>query len=365
MSNQKFHKLRISKLRENTPVAKTIVLEIPEDLKKEFEYQSGQYVTVEREIKGQKLRRSYSLSSFPGKDEFHFTVKKVKGGAVSPVLVDELKPGDKLLVSPPEGRFTMKFDPEKKRAHFFFAAGSGITPVIALIKDCLDNEPMSNVYLLYCNKDEKNVIFDSELNELKALYEGQFFYNKTFTRAGKGVFSRLLFSGKKEDTLFKGRINGKLVDRFLENYTNNSKEHHFYICGPGNMIETVDRHLREKGVGNDFVHKEYFTPVGGSKKEFSAGIYQDAKATVHLHGRELQINIPKNKTVLETLQNKGEDPPYSCTSGVCSTCMAKLIKGKVEMETCLALDDSEVEEGFILTCQAKSLTPELELTYDF
>lgn len=362
MGDQHFYQLKINKITENTPEAKTISLEIPAELKEKFKYRAGQYITVELEVSGKKLRRSYSLSSAPHEEDFSFTVKKVEGGEVSPILVDGLAVGDQLKVSRPEGKFTMEFLPEAKRSHYFFAAGSGITPVISLIKSCLLEEPMSEVFLLYCNRNPQSVIFSEDLQKMEADHQGQFFVNKTFTRTGKGVFSRLFGKSDNKTEDWKGRIDSKLVDRFLDARPGRRKEKHFFVCGPGSMIKTVVNHLEKLDYPSNCIHKEYFTVDDASKKDVVA--VDGARVKVELHGEWIEVDVPKGKSILAQLQDEGHDPPYSCTSGVCSSCMAKLISGKVEMETCLALDDSEVEEGYILTCQAQPVSEKVELTYE-
>jgi len=362
MSGQKFYEIPVKESIENTENARTIVLDIPGDLKDKFNYRAGQYITVEVEISGEKHRRSYSISSAPREDAFAFTVKRVKGGRVSPFLVGGIGAGDTLTVSPPEGRFTMEFDAAEKRAHYFFAAGSGITPVISLIKDCLEHEPKSKVFLLYGNRAPETVMFGDELAEMAKRYEGQFFLNHCFSASGKGVFSRWFGKKGDGDPAFKGRIDGDKVDKFFDMHAGTKVEKHFFICGPGNMISTIDKHLQGLGIDSKYIHREYFTVDEADKKEVAGAV--DAVAKVELNGEEFEIQIPSGKTILEALQDKGYDPPYSCTSGVCSTCMAKLSKGKVEMENCMALDDSEVEDGYILTCQSKPVSEKVELTYE-
>lgn len=362
MAEQHFFKLKVIDVKENTREAATVFLDIPESLGEQFKYRAGQYITVKLFMDGEEHRRSYSISSTPDEEEFHFTVKEVKGGKVSPYLVHELKVGDTLEVSSPEGKFTMSFSPDEKRAHYFFAAGSGITPVISLIKDALNREPKSDIYLLYGNKSEDQVLFKEELERISQRHRGQFFYEKTFSGKKKGALSGLFGSGAKSKNGFKGRIEKKLVDVFLENFPSRRSEQHFYICGPGNMLKNVSEHLKSKKVAGEFIHLEYFT-VDDSKKKVVTGT-QDTLATVKLNGETIELSIPKDKNILEALQDAGYDPPYSCTSGVCSSCMAKLTLGKVEMETCLALDDSEVEDGYILTCQSQAISPEIELTYE-
>lgn len=362
MSDQKFFELNVIKKENNTPFAATFFMDIAQEEKGKFSYKPGQYITLKIAIDGEEHRRSYSLSSAPGESDFHFTVKKVKGGKVSPVLVNQVNKGNQLKISLPEGKFTMDFSPEKKRDHYFFAGGSGITPIFSLIKDALINEPKSTIYLLYCNKNEESIIFKNELEKLQEKHRDQFFVENTFTQTAKGLLSRF-FSPKVEgEPIFKGRIDDEMMNTFLERHPQKRKEAHYFICGPGNMIQHIKSFLQSRDVPNESIHLEYFTTDAVEKKAINSG--QDAIAEVFLNGAHIQIEIPANKNILEALQDAGYDPPYSCTSGVCSSCMAKLEKGEVEMETCLALDDSEVEEGFILTCQAKPVSSEIKLTYD-
>jgi len=362
MSKQKFFELAIKNKVNKTPLAASFYIDIPDEIKKEFTYKSGQYITLRIIIDGKEFRRSYSLSSAPGEEDFHFTVKKVKGGKVSPVLVDQVNKRDKLKISQAEGKFTMDFLPDAKRDLYFFAAGSGITPIFSLVKDALVNEPKSTVYLLYCNRSEEHIIFKEELIALQEKHKGQFFLENSFTQAGKGFLSRF-FAGKNDsEPVFKGRIDEKMLDAFLQRHPEKRKEAHFFICGPGDMIQNLKKYLQNRKIGDKFIHLEYFTTDSTEKKQIDA--IQDSRAEVFLNGEDIEITIPANKNILEALQDAGFDPPYSCTSGVCSSCMAKLESGKVEMETCLALDDSEVADGFILTCQAKAVSPTIKLTYD-
>ncbi|TVQ42954.1 MAG: nitric oxide dioxygenase [Saprospirales bacterium] len=362
MSSQIFFDLEVINKISKTSLAASFLMNIPEELKEKFKYKSGQYITLEITIDGEEYRRSYSLSSSPNEKDFHFTVKKVKGGKVSPVLIDQVYKGNSLKISQPEGKFTMDFDPGAKRDLYFFAAGSGITPIFSLIKDALENEPKSTVYLLYCNKSEENVIFKEELLELKQKHQGQFIIENTYTQKGKGFLTRLFGNQKEVEGEFSGRIDGKMLDLFFDRYTEKRKEAHYFICGPGGMIQNTKKYLSDKEIEENRIHIEYFTTDDVDKKEING--VQEAKAVVFLNGDNIELNIPAGKSILEALQDAGYDPPYSCTSGVCSSCMAKLETGEIEMETCLALDDSEVADGFILTCQAKAVSPEIKLTYD-
>jgi ring-1,2-phenylacetyl-CoA epoxidase subunit PaaE len=235
-----------------------------------------------------------------------------------------------------------------------------------MIKTMLEEEPKSTAYLLYGSKDENNIIFKNQLDELQSLYEGQIVIDHTLSSPQKEKSKGLLGVLGKTKTKWhglKGRIDSGKVARFIQDNPPKSEKEEYYICGPGDMIETVTTTLMGNGVLKSNIHQEYFsTGESGNVEVVNAAVSATLKA--HLNGKEINLVIQEGKTLLDTLLDDGHEAPYSCTSGACSTCMAKVIKGSVEMEACFALDDDEIKDGYILTCQSHPTSSEVEIKYE-
>jgi ring-1,2-phenylacetyl-CoA epoxidase subunit PaaE len=238
--------------------------------------------------------------------------------------------------------------------------------VISMIKSMLEQEPRSTAYLLYGNKNEENIIFKDAIESLKEKYEGQLVVEMTLsqpkTEKGNGILGIL---GKKRTSWsgLKGRIDSAKVARFVQENPPKSEHAEYYICGPGAMIETVQAILLGNGAPKSNIHQEYFTS-GDSGNSDVAQAADGATLHAKLGGKIIELAIQKNKTLLDTMLDAGHEAPYSCTSGACSTCMAKLTKGTVEMEACFALDDDEIVDGYILTCQSHATSAEVEVDFD-
>lgn len=368
----RFYALPVREVRPETPDAVTIVFDLPDDLKDTFRWKPGQYLTLRLHIEGKEHRRSYSICTAPHEGVLAVTVKRVPGGLVSNWLNDHARAGMEIEVMPPQGRFTPDLHPDHRKTYYLFAAGSGITPMMSIIKAVLEEEPQSSVFLLYGNRNEQSIIFRKELDELARRYEGQFACEYTLSRPETERASGLGGWFGKRHVLWQGRtgrIDAEMVHDFLDQHKPLYDDCEYFICGPTGMMETVKRTLLARGIEAQRIHMEYFTPieeeaVPASAKNVESPAGGPVKAVVHLDGQTHVIEVPVGKTILEAALDAGLDPPYSCTSGACSTCMAKILKGKARMDVCLALDDEEVAQGYVLTCQAHPETDEIELSWD-
>jgi ring-1,2-phenylacetyl-CoA epoxidase subunit PaaE len=290
----------------------------------------------------------------------------VPKGKISNYLNDTAKAGQTLDVMPPQGRFTPSLAPEKRNTYYFFGAGSGITPLMSILKTILEEEPQSTVYLLYGNRNEASILFRDELGHLEKRYEGQLKVVHTLSRpqADKpkglaGLFSK----GQTAWEGWKGRIDAKAVNAFLAAYPASAKQPICFICGPGDMINAAADVLRTANIPEQNIFTERFENVSSGDVPHIKGV-EGAQVTVHWQKRTYEVTVPAKKTILDVLISERINPPYSCTSGACSTCMAKVLRGEVKMEACYSLDEDEVQAGYILTCQAHPKTDVVEISYD-
>lgn len=362
----KFEKLTISKIKVETKDTLSLYLNIPHNLAEQFTYRAGQYLTLRFRINGQEERRAYSMSSSPLEKELVVTIKQVAGGKVSSYIHQNLKVGDEVEVLSPQGRFTHPFQESNRKTYYFFGAGSGITPLWSLIKTILEVEPQSSVFLLYGNRDEENIIFKKELDEAVERYAGQFrldyVLSKPILQKSKGI-TGLFSKGKIAWNGRVGRIDRKLTADYLEENPAPYPRIEYFICGPNNLALTVEQVLIARGAEEATIHIEHFTTA---KEQIAAAESENitiVNATIHLEGKVIKLNIPQHKTIVQALLEAGYEPPYSCQSGSCSTCMAKTLNGKATMDVCHALDKDEVEAGYILTCRAKPLGDAIEVDY--
>jgi len=366
MSNHTFYPLEVTAVKQETADTSSITFSIPNELENTFKYKAGQYLTLKFDIGGQEERRAYSMSSSPFQEGITVSVKRVQGGKVSNHILDQVQVGQTVEVMPPDGRFVVTPDPSVQKTYYLIGAGSGITPLMSMIRTILEDEPKSNIYLFYGNRNRESIIFREDLQAMQERYAGQIQVVHILSQPKKKKTGGMFGMFKKAETDWEGhtgRITAELVQKLLLEHTPHCNNVHYYICGPGNMIQSVEAFLQGQGVDKKHIHREFFTAAkeeGATIKAATDG----AMATVTLNGETLTIEVPKGKTVLDALLDLGHDAPYSCMSGTCSTCMAKVHKGKVEMEVYYAIDEDEVEEGYILTCQAHPTTPEVEMTFE-
>lgn len=369
MSQTDFHELSVQKVTKETNDTVTVHFSVPAEDKDRFEYYAGQYLTLRFVIDGQDVRRAYSMSSSPLDDTLAVSVKRVQGGLISNHIADYVKAGTVVDVMPPQGRFLLKTDPARRADYYLFGAGSGITPLMSILRTVLEEEPKSSVYLLFGNRDEKNIIFKDALDELGEKYAGQLVVEHTLSqpvREKAGGLSRFFTRGKVSWVGSTGRIDNSKLHEFLDHHPSDAPTASYYICGPGSMIDTVEAGLLGRGVDKSAVHTERFVSANDVKKDAKgeAKNISGAVVTAKISGKTVSVTLKDGQTILDGLLEAEHTPPYSCLAGACSTCAAQVNKGGVKMDACYALDDDEVAAGMILTCQSHPTTAEVNLDYD-
>jgi ring-1,2-phenylacetyl-CoA epoxidase subunit PaaE len=346
-----FYELQIKGIHRETDKAVTLSFDVPEPLKEIFSFKSGQYITLKSVIDGHEVRRDYSLCSSPKSGELKVAVKEVMDGTFSSYANSKLKVGDHLDVAPPKGRFIFEPNDSKTKNLAAFAAGSGITPILSIVKCALEEEIYSEVILVYGNKTTQDTMFLNELLELKNKYSSRFSIQFVFSQAD-------------EDHAVFGRIEKSTVNYVMKNKYKDIVVDAFYICGPEAMIHTVKDVLTEQGIANERIHFELFK---AAKQEDL--INEDApsgktKVTVMIDDEESTFEMSPKQSVLEAALDEDLDAPYSCQGGICSSCLARLKEGEVKMRQNSILTDSEVASGLILTCQAHPISSTIYVDYD-
>ncbi len=344
-----FHSLKIADKRIETPNAVSLSFEVPSDIREKFQFTPGQYLTIAHTINGVELRRSYSLCSSSNSNEWRIGVKKVEGGTFSVFANDILKTGDALKVMEPQGNFLLPINPGNSNHYMAIAAGSGITPIMSMLKSVLESEPNSSFALLYGNQNQEETMFYDELELLKTNYPNRFTLHYFFSQA------------QVEGCQF-GRIDRSMINYTLKKYYPETSFRAFYLCGPEEMIETATATLKEKGIDGDKIQFELFT--SSSEGELAEAHDGQTEITVTLDDHTDTFVMDQKKSVLESVLAEDLDAPYSCQGGICSTCIARVKEGKVEMRKNQILTDSELAEGLILTCQSHPTTAKLVIDYD-
>jgi ring-1,2-phenylacetyl-CoA epoxidase subunit PaaE len=357
----KFHSLKIKDVRRETPDCVSIAFEIPEELKSEFQYKQGQYITLRREFNGEELRRSYSACSSPVSDsDLRIAVKEVEGGRMSSYLNNGIEKGQMLEVMKPMGNFYTEMPASSPQHYVAFAAGSGITPILSLLKTALAVNAENSFTLFYGNKSTADIIFKEELDSLKAKH------------GDKLNVVHLLSRETTEDPLFSGRMSAAKCSELMERFEATKKADEYFICGPFDMINSINESLTAKGIAKEKIHFELFTTPPAetvedentSNNEGGNTPVAESLVTVVLDGEEMEITVTDADNILDAALDAGLDAPYACTGGSCCTCRAKVMEGSAVMDVNYALTDKEVEDGYILTCQSHPTSAKMIVDYD-
>lgn len=355
-----FHPLRVRAVQPDTAEAVIVSFDVPEELRPVFGFTQGQYLTLRKEIGGQDLRRSYSICAGVDDGELRVGVRKVAGGVFSNWINEQLKPGDTISVMAPQGRFFVPIEPGARRHHVGIAGGSGITPILSIMKTVLAREPGSRFTLVYGNRKLRSTMFKEELEDLKDRY-----------------MSRLVIHHVFSDEHTDAEINRGVMDRrkigeFLQGLVPADSIDHAFVCGPFQMNDEAEAALLAAGVPEERIHIERFGiaqpgagQVGAVVHQAQPGDAAKAMITIIRDGLQREIAFSREQaSILDAASDAGLEVPFSCTSGVCGTCRAKLVEGHVRMERNFALDRKEVASGFVLTCQAHPLTERVVLSFD-
>lgn len=357
MSTPLFHDLTVRAIEPDTAEAVIVSFDVPPPLRETYAFTQGQYLTLRKTIDGEDLRRSYSICAGVDDGELRVGVRKVAGGRFSNWINESLKPGDSIAVMAPQGRFFVPLDTGARRHHVGIAGGSGITPILSIMKTVLAREPLSRFTLLYANRKLASTMFKEELEDLK---------NRYMTR----LVLHHVFSDEPTDAdLNHGLMNRDKLAQFLSGPVPAAGIAHAYICGPFQMNDEAEAALLAAGVPEDRVHIERFgvAPQAGGAvvHEAKPGDAEQAKVVIIRDGLKREIDFHKDQpSILDAASAAGLEVPFSCTSGVCGTCRAKLLEGQVRMERNFALDKAEVAGGFVLTCQAHPTTERVVLSFD-
>jgi ring-1,2-phenylacetyl-CoA epoxidase subunit PaaE len=353
-----FHKLRVAEVKRETPDSVSIRFDVPGELGETFAFKAGQHLTLRRDIGGEEVRRNYSICTAPGEGALKVAVKTISGGVFSAWVNSELKAGDIIEVMAPHGSFCWDFDASARRDYVAFAGGSGITPVLSLIKAGLACEPKSRFTLFYGNRTSQNIMFLEELAALKDKHIDRF------------QVVHLLEEEEEEIELFNGRLDRPKVDDILDHLVDPASADAFFICGPGPMMDAIEAALAAHDVPRSRILIERFTTGPLSAAQAAAARALEEKAagltmSVTLGGRRVQVAFdPEKHSILDNVRAAGLPAPFACKGGVCATCRAKVTAGEVSMKVNYGLSEAELAAGYVLTCQAAPLSDGVALTYD-
>jgi ring-1,2-phenylacetyl-CoA epoxidase subunit PaaE len=362
MNDTEFHPLRIRAVTPETDSAICLEFEVPDALRERFRFRQGQYLTLKSQVEDQELRRCYSICSGVDEGSLRVAIKKIEGGAFSNHAHQSFRAGATLEVMPPQGKFFSELQPEARRRYLCIAAGSGITPIISIVKSVLSREPQSEVTLLYGNQRSATIMFREELGFLKNRYLTRFNWINILSRE------------EQDASVLHGRINNRKGGELNRKRLITIREFdEFFLCGPESMISEVSRGLRSEGIDESRIHYELFY----ANAEDAATVIQKhhqraeqfggrvSKVTVTMDGRSGSFELSADgENILDAAMAAGMDVPFSCKGGVCATCKAKLVSGEVDMDLNHALSPEEVAAGYVLTCQAHPISDTVALDFD-
>lgn len=354
----KYHSLQIKSIRKETEEAVVLAFDVPQDLAESFIFQAGQYVNVRAIINGEEVRRSYSICAPPYQGELKVAVKHVPGGKFSTYANQVLQPGDTIEVMPPDGKFTVQCEKNHSGQYVFFAAGSGITPVVSLISHILRSESASDIILFYGNKTIESIMFRDTLEDLKNQHLGRLSVHHILSRE------------RQASDLFNGRIDEDKCAQYAQVFFSVQHVRKFFICGPETMMIALRDWLGNAGVPRDRIAIELFTTgvqLARPRRKESPQIDPAAQSvvTVRIDGNAMDFPLSYGgQSILDAAVEAGADAPFSCKGGVCCTCKAMLLEGQVEMDVVYGLEPDEIEDGFILTCQSHPRTERILVDFD-
>ncbi|MBS4043561.1 MAG: phenylacetate-CoA oxygenase/reductase subunit PaaK [Chitinophagaceae bacterium] len=350
-----FYTLTVKDINKETADCVSVSFLIPNELKEVFAFQQGQHITIKKNIAGEEIRRNYSLCTAPIEDQYRIAIKKIDSGLFSTFANDQLQVGDQLEVMPPLGKFNTALHPSHQKKYVAFAAGSGITPIISNIKTILYTEPKSECVLVYGNKYTNSIIFKEELEALKNKFLGRL------------QLIHVLSRERTETPINNGRIDAIKLEQ-LSKLIQWKNIDEYFLCGPEEMIVTTKDFLEDLGIDRKKIHFELFNATAKPKTVSATTTVSNVKSVITLisDGRtfEVAMNVNDNLSILDAALNVVADLPFACKGGVCCTCKAKLIEGKVEMDVNWGLEQEEVEQGYILTCQSHPTTEKVVVDFD-
>jgi ring-1,2-phenylacetyl-CoA epoxidase subunit PaaE len=354
MSTPKFHALKIADVRQEIEDAVSIAFEVPEELKAEYHFKPGQYLTMRTQINGQEVRRSYSICSAPYENELRVAIKRVKGGIFSNYANENLHAGNTIDVMTPMGNFTTEIHKNQEKTYVLFAGGSGITPILSLIKTVLVDEPKSKVTLIYGNRKINSIIFKEEIDYLKNLYLTRF------------AVVHILSEEYLGNDVQYGLMDKAKTDQLNEFFLKQEKIDEAFICGPQPMILAIQEKLLAYGMSEKAVHVELFSSQTPAKPISATNEPKiEANVKIIMDGIEQELHIDSDgESILDAAYKSGLDVPFACKGGVCCTCKAKVLEGSVKMDVNYALEPDEVANGYILTCQSHPTSEKVVVSFD-